>query len=234
MRTAYRRSSDRAISRVRAALAAAVGAGGIVLGGCSGELPVGGNGRPGPLGCTVSCPSLYSGALFNLSCTPTNLVDVTVTGVCATRDAGPSYYVRDDGVWINSLRAGACHVALRFSSGFTYSADVTFTSSTQTGGCCPGTSVSPTKDTFMVNNPSSTCVDEAHGKADVSPPRQARSSTGGASPSPPNLALAFPESGAIWEARLPRGCTNPLPLLPWPESRTGTIWRIFGGAKEGT
>jgi len=36
---------------------------------------------------------------------------------------------------------------------------VTFVSSTQTGGRCPGTSVSPTQGTFTVNNPSTTCVD---------------------------------------------------------------------------
>ncbi len=152
-----RRSTDRAIWRLRSALAAAVGTGGAVLAGCSGDLPVGGNGSGG--GCSVSCPGQSGGALFDLSCTPTNLAEVTVTGVCASRDAGSPYYVEERGVWIYSLRAGACHVALRFSSGFTYAADVTFTSSTQTGGCCPGTYVSPTKDTFIVNNPRSTCVD---------------------------------------------------------------------------
>jgi hypothetical protein len=111
------------------------------------------------------CPGLYSGALFNLSCAPTNLADVMVTGVCANHDAGSSYSVQDSGVWINSLTPGVCHLVLRFSSGFTYSADLTFTSSTQTGGCCPGTSVFPTKDTYVVDNPSSTCVDA--GTADV-------------------------------------------------------------------
>jgi hypothetical protein len=141
-----------------------VAAGGAILGGCSGELPVGGNGRTGAV-CNISCGALSSGALFNLSCAPTNLAEVTVTGVCAS-DAGPSYYVKDSGVWVNSVRAGDCHVALWFSSGFTYSADVTFTVTSQTGGCCPGTYVSPTKDTFMVDNPSSTCVDAGTADAD--------------------------------------------------------------------
>jgi hypothetical protein len=138
---------------------AAVAAFGAVLAGCSGEFPLGGNGGTGTNVCNVSCGSLYAGALLNLSCSPTNLAEVTVTGVCAMGDASPSYFVQDGGVWINSLSPGECHVALRFSSGFTYSADLTFTSSTHTGGCCPGTSVFPTKDTYAVNNPSSTCVD---------------------------------------------------------------------------
>jgi hypothetical protein len=61
-------------------------------------------------------------------------------------------------VLIEPTQAGDCHVDLTLAGGFQYSTDVTFAQTT-TEGCCPCTSVAPTQTTFMVNNPSMTCVD---------------------------------------------------------------------------
>jgi hypothetical protein len=62
-------------------------------------------------------------------------------------------------LYVASSTAGTCHVELAFATGFAYSTDVVFTSTTTTGGCCSGTGVNPTQSMFMVNNPSTTCVD---------------------------------------------------------------------------
>lgn len=57
-------------------------------------------------------------------------------------------------VTVYSSSAGSCHIELTFATGFTYSADVTFTS--QTEGLCPGCApyIGPTSGPFTVNNPS--------------------------------------------------------------------------------
>jgi hypothetical protein len=64
---------------------------------------------------------------------------------------------------INSPSAGVCHVELTFGTGFTYSADVTFTSEPGlTGPSCPWScpmTTYPKLGAFAVNNPSTTCVD---------------------------------------------------------------------------
>ncbi len=57
--------------------------------------------------------------------------------------------------------AGCCpdsessHIVLTFATGFTYSADVTFTTHTSCGGC---SYQAPTSGPFTVNNPADTCV----------------------------------------------------------------------------
>jgi hypothetical protein len=108
-------------------------------------------------GC--DCSGVKCGALANgvtnivLSCGTTESPAVRITGPCSV--LGPA---TAQSVAVTSNTAGTCHVELTFGTGFTYSTDVTFVSSTQTG-CCPGTNVSPTQTTFTVNSPSTTCVD---------------------------------------------------------------------------
>ena len=115
---------------------------------------------PGSDACTVSCPIPYGFATFNLSCAATDLTNVTVSGPCATGDAGPSYYVAEQSIAINSASAGVCHVELTFATGFTYSTAVTFESQSAPNPpvCCP-LLTAPTQTMFTVNNPSTTCMD---------------------------------------------------------------------------
>lgn len=122
---------------------------------------------PGDDSNSPGCPLICSGdqgALFNLSCAPIDLTSVVLSGPCATGDASPSNYVFGNRpyVLIRSPSAGVCHVELIFTTGFTYSTDVTFILQTDQGtpgcpGCRPH--VTPTQSTFMVNNPSTTCGD---------------------------------------------------------------------------
>jgi hypothetical protein len=157
--TRPRDRKGRGIQRtIRLALTVAAAAGGtLALVGCGSS---GGNG--GPEGCAVSCGTLSSAATLILSCGATDLTNVAISGPCAKGDAGPSYTVdlsNPQNLYVASSTAGICHVELTFATGFAYSTDVVFTSSTTTGGCCSGTGVNPTQSTFMVNNPSTTCVD---------------------------------------------------------------------------
>jgi hypothetical protein len=119
----------------------------------------------GERSCPGGCPG--SGlAILNLSCGPTDLTSVTLTGPCATTDAGPAdpnpakyvFGATSQALAISSPNPGTCHVVLSFASGFSYSTDVLFTSQTSEGGCCPAY-VAPTQPTFSVNNPSQTCTD---------------------------------------------------------------------------
>jgi hypothetical protein len=90
------------------------------------------------------------------------MTNVAVSGPCATGDAALPYSLdsfNPQNLYVGSLSPGICHVELTFATGFTYSTDLTFMSSTQSSGCCPGTYVTPTVNAFMVNNPSTTCVD---------------------------------------------------------------------------
>jgi len=147
----------------------------VVLGGCSetkgGSTFVGGDGSNGGddnagTGCVlqgIACSGVTD-ATFNLSCDPTDLTSVVLSGPCATGEAGLSTYVvaGEPYVHIGSLGPGVCHVQLAFSNGFTYSAEVTFVSQTDDSGpgCPPCPSyIAPTQSTFMVNNPSTTCQD---------------------------------------------------------------------------
>lgn len=135
-------------------------------------------------GATPACPLLCGNqafeATFDLSCAPSDLASITLTGPCAYSDAGSTTYVEHDWLrpWIKiaSGRPGVCSVALLFANGFAYSADVDFV--LQAGGAPPGcpacpASVTPTQSTFAVNNPSTTCVDagsEMDGDATVDGP----------------------------------------------------------------
>ncbi|MGH7438676.1 MAG: hypothetical protein ACRENE_23560, partial [Polyangiaceae bacterium] len=168
-----------------ALLVAVLGAGGAVLLGCAGAAggsdggsaaahDAGADARDGGAEACArsSCPSLYGQAIFEMSCARTDLVEVTVGGVCAP-DAGSYYDVGNQDVSINAFQAGVCPVSLRFASGFTYSTEVAFTASAQVPDCCRGPSIAPAQVRLMVPNPSSTCIDggidDAGGDA-VSPP----------------------------------------------------------------
>ena len=117
----------------------------------------------GSSGCNLAraCPAIaYIGkpAIFDLSCTSSDLTAVNVSGPCAVADAGtaPDLYVRGGQIAIFSKVAGVCHVDLTFMSGSTYSTAVTFTATVDD---CGTTTVEPTQSTFAVDNPSSTCAD---------------------------------------------------------------------------
>ncbi len=91
-----------------------------------------------------------------------NLVAVEVSGPCATGDASTPSYVSGESVDIASPSPGVCHVQLTFGTGFTYSADVTFTSQTAEGDCVPSFSyVGPTQVVFPVAEPGETCMASA-------------------------------------------------------------------------
>jgi hypothetical protein len=122
--------------------------------------------------CPAFCNSGGS-ATFELSCVPTDLSAVAVSGPCAAGDAGASIYVSPSSgsyaslaetqyVYVSSPNAGVCHVVLTFANGFIYGADVTFAALTDDSlpGCPPCPSyVGPTQGTFLVPNPKGTCVD---------------------------------------------------------------------------
>jgi hypothetical protein len=112
--------------------------------------------------CCGSCPSNEQ-AVLQLSCGSNDLKSVTTTGPCSMPEAGLSSYVGNGSVFVQSDGPGVCHIELTFATGFTYSADATF--ATHSGGVCGGPQctcppvIAPTQTTFMVNNPSTTCVD---------------------------------------------------------------------------
>jgi hypothetical protein len=96
-------------------------------------------------------------ATFNLSCSPNDLTSVVATGPCADPDASLSWYTGKETQWavgVVSPSPGVCHIELTFATGFTYSADVTFTEQTACNSF-----IGPTSGPFMVNNPSDTCLD---------------------------------------------------------------------------
>jgi|HubBroStandDraft_1064217.scaffolds.fasta_scaffold338919_2 hypothetical protein len=124
------------------------------------------------IGCQSNnaCPGFCSedqSTMFDLSCAPTDLTSVAVSGPCSTGDASSSNYASASSTFlaISSSSSGTCHVVLTFSTGFTYSADVTFVSQadTQPPGChgCPSY-IAPTQRTFMVDNPDATCIGAVH------------------------------------------------------------------------
>jgi hypothetical protein len=98
-------------------------------------------------------------ASFHLTCSPNDLTKVESSGPCSTPpDAGVSFYTGAGSqmdVGVGSMRPGNCHIVLTFATGFTYSADVTFTTQTSCGGC---SYQAPTSGPFTVNNPPDTCV----------------------------------------------------------------------------
>jgi hypothetical protein len=115
-------------------------------------------------GCAhYACPGFETAnqsATFQLSCGPTDLVSVALSGPCSDGDASISDLAASASFGISSPSPGVCHVTLTFATGFTYSADVTFI--LQNDGDTPGCPVwhytAPTQRAFTVNNPSTTCV----------------------------------------------------------------------------
>ena len=100
-------------------------------------------------------------AIFHLSCGPSDLVSVGLTGACATDDASPSDYVfgpTSGSLAIGSSLPGTCHVVLTFANGYVYAQDVTFAAQKGLGGCCPDF-IAPTQQDFTVSNPPETCTD---------------------------------------------------------------------------
>ena len=118
-------------------------------------------------GQSSACPGgCSSGAStkFILACSASDIVSVIVSGPCAIGDAGlSSYFVGNErsSLYVSSAEPGTCHVQLVFATGYTYAADVQFTS--QPGNvparCGCSSYVAPTQDTFNVDNPRSTCQD---------------------------------------------------------------------------
>jgi hypothetical protein len=128
-----------------------------------------------------ACPGLEiedQPAIFQLSCGPTDLTSVSLSGACATADASPTgdaFGSASASVAVTSPNPGQCHVVLTFATGFTYTADVTFTVQTDNGGpgCPSSTYTAPTQQSFTVHNPSTTCVDagpDAPSEAEAAPP----------------------------------------------------------------
>jgi hypothetical protein len=109
--------------------------------------------------CSAGCTAASS-ATFLMSCNPNDLVAITTNGPCTNSDAGLSWYTGAETKWAAAVFAaspGTCHVVLTFATGFTYSADVTFTEQSQSCGC--PSYVGPNgPGGFQVNNPPDTCA----------------------------------------------------------------------------
>lgn len=60
-------------------------------------------------------------------------------------------------VLVGSPSPGECHIVLTFATGFTYSADVAFTSQVVGCGAC-SPSIGPIGGPYTVDDPSDTCV----------------------------------------------------------------------------
>jgi hypothetical protein len=101
-----------------------------------------------------------AGVTLNLSCGPTDLTGLHLTGACASAQTdGGAYGANDQWVGFGSEEAGACHYTLDFASGYSYSGDVMFTE--QSPGCgCPSY-LAPSPATIDVPNPSSTCLKDS-------------------------------------------------------------------------
>jgi hypothetical protein len=124
------------------------------------------------LGCSSNCNACATDAYVSLelSCGPSDLTAVQLTGPCpAVGDGGVGEYVNGNMHRLVSFGAtspGTCHVTLVFATGYTFAADVTF-SSTNPG--CPGCApvLTPSPPWIMVNNPSDTCVLDSGVDADA-------------------------------------------------------------------
>jgi hypothetical protein len=141
-------------------------------------------------GCTIAayatielaCPATVTGARLTGPCAPSGdaslfLVESSCTYrggsgppasagfgfACAPITQTPFSECKE--VYLAATAPGVCHVELTFATGFTYSTDVTFTSQTdpEPPGCaqCPPYIGPASQATFMVHNPSNTCVDDA-------------------------------------------------------------------------
>jgi hypothetical protein len=154
MRESYRASAVRLAAWTLAAFVVACG---------SDDLP-----DPIHYACPGGCISAEF-ATFDLNCSHNDLVSVTASGPCSMPDASLTWYTgaaTEYTVSVGSTSPGICHVDLAFATGFTYSADVTFTSQTLSSapGCPECHFIGPTGGPFVVGNPSDTCVDAAIGE----------------------------------------------------------------------
>src|SRR4029077_8599691 len=77
-------------------------------------------------GCSALCHDSLA-ATLDLSCSLTDLTDVTVSGPCSAGDAGAPVIVGTSLV-VAGDAPGTCHVTLTFATGFVYSTDVVFVS----------------------------------------------------------------------------------------------------------
>lgn len=124
------------------------------------------------LGCSSSCDGCIGNvsAGLELSCGPTNLTAVKLTGPCPPRgDGGAGEYVSGTTGRLVSFGAtspGTCHVTLVFATGYTFSTDVNFFYGS---GGCPGCAqvLTPGTGIIMVNNPSDTCVVDSGVQSDA-------------------------------------------------------------------
>jgi hypothetical protein len=100
-------------------------------------------------------------AILELSCGPTDLTDVSLSGSCSTGDAGLSslFGSTTNSLAVTSARPGDCHVILTFANGFTSSTDLTFVSQTLHEGCVNEVYTVPTMRTVAIDNPPDTCLD---------------------------------------------------------------------------
>jgi hypothetical protein len=98
-------------------------------------------------------------AEFRLSCAPTDLTSMSVSGPCSGGDASVSDPPASTSLAISSPSPGVCHVTLTFATGFTYATDVTFVLQSDDDTCPVWHYTAPTQRTFTVNNPGATCVD---------------------------------------------------------------------------
>jgi len=106
-------------------------------------------------------------AVLDLSCGPTDLQSVVLSGPCAKGydDAtAPSQFVsgaRQQLVDIPSLFAGTCHVELTFASGYTFATQIEFTYQPGNAQDCTCGTNQANPAMITVPNPSATCLGEA-------------------------------------------------------------------------
>ena len=97
-------------------------------------------------------------AVFDLSCGPTDLTSMAVSGPCSGGDASVSDLASSASLAISSPSPGVCHVTMTFATGFTYSTDVTFVLQSDDDTCPVWHYTAPTQRAFTVSNPNTTCV----------------------------------------------------------------------------
>jgi len=103
-------------------------------------------------------------AFLDLSCTPTDLQALAVSGACAAVDQPPQGQPLRFLKQLSVLsQAGDCHVTLTFSSGFVFSTDIPFVGDPQPCGCAPYVHPSSGQTTIQVDNPASTCLSDGGG-----------------------------------------------------------------------
>jgi hypothetical protein len=132
---------------------------------CALGLVEGGCGQSSEAGCGfgIAVPESLTTAVLMLSCPPTDLVSIQVSGPCNAGDGGLSSYVRGAQVLVASPIPGQCTVVLTFAGGFIYRTQLTFQADTVNLPGCNGAEstpyVGPTVNVLEVDNPTSTCLD---------------------------------------------------------------------------